>query len=223
MKIISFVSIKGGVGKSTLSRNFAFYLADKTKKKVFLVDADPQKSLTHWYMKRKTMDNYNTFSGRLKITEHPAYLREITRDHMAAAGCDYVIIDSPPEDDQFPRAIISISDYIIIPTTPGADDYFSTKRTTAVLEEGINKKNLKLKYALFVNRKLPGTVIGKEYREALSKLNTKIFKNEISNRVAVAESSYTGLTVSEYAPNSKAKSEIDKAGKEIVKWLNQNQ
>ncbi len=223
MKIISFVSIKGGVGKSTLSRNFAFYLTDKTKKKIFLVDADPQKSLTRWYMKRKTRNNYNTFNDRLKITDHPVYLRNITREHMAAAGCDYIVIDSPPEDDQFSRAIISISDYIIIPTTPGADDYFSTRQIIEVLEEGINKKNLKLKYALLVNRKLPGTIIGKEYKEALRKLNTKIFKNEIFNRVAVAESAYTGLTVSEYAPNSKAKIEFNKAEKEIIKWLNQNQ
>lgn len=223
MKIISFVSIKGGVGKSTLSRNFAFNLADRTEKSVFLADGDPQKSLTTWYMKRKTRDSYNTFNGRLKITDRPVYLRDITREDMSEAGCEYVVIDSPPEDDKFTRAIISISDFIIVPTTPGADDYFSTKKTIEVLKEGINKKNFEYKYALAVNRKLPGTVIGKEYREALKKLKVKVFKNEIANRVAVAESSYKGMSISEYAPKSKARKEFDGLGKEILKWISQNQ
>jgi chromosome partitioning protein len=47
MSIIAFTNEKGGVGKSTTSVHFAYWLADK-KKKVALIDADPQRSCSKW-------------------------------------------------------------------------------------------------------------------------------------------------------------------------------
>lgn len=47
-KVISVVSTKGGVGKTTLSANLAAYLADQGKA-VLLIDADVQPSLTQWH------------------------------------------------------------------------------------------------------------------------------------------------------------------------------
>lgn len=46
MKIISFVNMKGGVGKSTLAVNFAWCLATRLRKKVLVVDMDPQFNAT---------------------------------------------------------------------------------------------------------------------------------------------------------------------------------
>ncbi len=47
-KIISIVSTKGGVGKTTLTANLAGYLAS-IGKKVLMIDADPQPSLSSYY------------------------------------------------------------------------------------------------------------------------------------------------------------------------------
>ena len=46
MKSIVFFNNKGGVGKTTLSCNIAAYLNDKKKKRVLLVDIDPQCNAT---------------------------------------------------------------------------------------------------------------------------------------------------------------------------------
>lgn len=36
-EVISFINMKGGVGKTTLTKEIGFYLADQLKKKVLLI------------------------------------------------------------------------------------------------------------------------------------------------------------------------------------------
>lgn len=48
-KIISFINMKGGVGKTTLSIGIADLLASKGKKVLF-VDADPQFNATQAFL-----------------------------------------------------------------------------------------------------------------------------------------------------------------------------
>lgn len=48
MKVISIISTKGGVGKTTLSANLAGWLS-KLGKKVLMIDADPQPSLSSYF------------------------------------------------------------------------------------------------------------------------------------------------------------------------------
>lgn len=45
-KIIAFATLKGGVGKTTLSYNIGCMLASNNKKRVLMIDADPQSNLT---------------------------------------------------------------------------------------------------------------------------------------------------------------------------------
>ena len=46
MVVISFVNMKGGVGKTTLAVNIADFLAKRYAKKVLLIDVDPQFNAT---------------------------------------------------------------------------------------------------------------------------------------------------------------------------------
>lgn len=49
MKVISFINMKGGVGKTTLSTNFAYGLAKHFKNKVLVIDIDPQFNATQCF------------------------------------------------------------------------------------------------------------------------------------------------------------------------------
>lgn len=46
MKVVSFVNMKGGVGKTTVALNVADYLARMNEKKVAVIDVDPQFNVT---------------------------------------------------------------------------------------------------------------------------------------------------------------------------------
>ena len=45
-KIVSFINLKGGVGKTTVAVNIASILANTHKKRVLVVDLDPQTNAT---------------------------------------------------------------------------------------------------------------------------------------------------------------------------------
>lgn len=45
-KIISFINMKGGVAKTTLSKELGIYFAEQKQSKVLLIDLDPQANLT---------------------------------------------------------------------------------------------------------------------------------------------------------------------------------
>lgn len=49
-KVISFVNLKGGVGKTTLAVSYASYLGRQLGKRVLLVDLDPQTNASFWVM-----------------------------------------------------------------------------------------------------------------------------------------------------------------------------
>ncbi|MDT2671726.1 MAG: ParA family protein [Enterococcus sp.] len=51
-KIISFINMKGGVGKTTLCKEVGYHLAKIRKKRVLLIDTDPQANLTQSFFKK---------------------------------------------------------------------------------------------------------------------------------------------------------------------------
>lgn len=65
-KVISFINMKGGVGKTTLSIGIADYLARYEDKKVLMIDIDPQFNATHslldTYIEKKNNSNKNADS-----------------------------------------------------------------------------------------------------------------------------------------------------------------
>ena len=63
MQIVSFINMKGGVGKTTLAVNVAYGLASLHRKNVLIVDGDPQFNATQYLLET---DAY------LQHTEDPA-------------------------------------------------------------------------------------------------------------------------------------------------------
>ncbi|MDK9859298.1 AAA family ATPase [Staphylococcus equorum] len=58
-KIVSFINMKGGVGKTTLTINLAYTLMKEKNKKVLIVDMDPQFNATQaLFTKFKSISEY---------------------------------------------------------------------------------------------------------------------------------------------------------------------
>lgn len=76
-KIIAFMNLKGGVGKTSFVVNIATILASKYGKKVLVVDLDPQCNSTFWLLNykewgknfsNKTKSTYQIFADRIHRT-----------------------------------------------------------------------------------------------------------------------------------------------------------
>ena len=88
MRVIAFVSSKGGVGKSTLSACVAVEAA-KAGHSVYLLDLDPQQSTAAWWRRRKGPDNPLLATGVESVSRALRVIR------TKKAERDFLIVDTP--------------------------------------------------------------------------------------------------------------------------------
>ena len=206
--IISFVNQKGGVGKTTTAINLAIGLKKKNHNLVF-IDADPQGSAVQWH----TIEGNKSF----EILHHPSPIHA-TDIKQLSMNYDYVIIDAPPAIGDISKAILAVTDLAIIPLSPSALDVWSCWGTLKMIDE-IRPINSDIEVKLLINRKIPGTKIGREAREVMKKFQMNVFDTELCQRVAFIDAMTSGVSVMQYAPNSKAAGEIERLCEEIIPQL----
>lgn len=220
--IISVVNGKGGVGKSTVAINLAGSLSHQ-KAKVLLVDADPQGTTIGWLNAREGQPPEKLNLNGLRVAPRPWSAAELG-DKLAAEAqsADFTIIDCGPANGKIERAALALSDYAIIPVTPSPYDIRSAKTTVDLIREGKQDAGLRVKAFLLVSRKVVGTSLGDDVREALKVFELPILKAEICQRVALCEAGIVGQSVHEYAPGSLAAEEFDSLAEEVLKWRKRN-
>jgi chromosome partitioning protein len=203
--IISFVNQKGGVGKTTTAINLAIGLKKKNYNLVF-VDADPQGSAVQWH----AIEGNKSF----EILHHPSPIHA-TDIRQLSMNYDYVIIDAPPAIGDISKAILAVTDLAIIPLSPSALDVWSCWGTLKMVDE-IRPLNSDIEVKLLINRKIPGTKIGRDSREAMKQFQMDVFNTELCQRVAFIDAMTSGVSVMQYAPHSKAAREIERLCEEII-------
>lgn len=208
--IISFVNQKGGVGKTTAAINLASSLVRKNHKLV-LIDADPQGSAATWH----SIEDNQAF----EILDHPGELTQVDIETLETAY-EYVIIDAPPAVDDKVETILKASDLAILPVTPSSLDLWSCKETLDTMGPK-SEVPLKGKVRLLINRKIPGTRVGREVRQALDKFDTPVFETELCQRVAYIDAMKDGVSVMQFAPGSKAAGEIEQWSQEVIALLSE--
>lgn len=203
--IISFVNQKGGVGKTTTAINLAIGLKKKNYNLVF-IDADPQGSAIQWH----AIEGNKSF----EILHHPSPIHA-TDIRQLSMNYDYVIIDAPPAIGDISKAILAVTDLAIIPLSPSALDVWSCWGTLKMIDE-IRPLNSDIEVKLLINRKIPGTKIGRDSREAMKQFQMDVFNTELCQRVAFIDAMTSGVSVMQYAPHSKAAREIERLCEEII-------
>jgi len=122
--IVVVAGLKGGVGKTTTSVYLAALAAASGRRTVILVDSDPQASAAEWV---EVSDDERL--ERLTVVEAPTE-RLLTRALGKLEEEDVAIVDSPPGQERFLAAALSMASVAVIPTRVGGVE---TSRVDAVL------------------------------------------------------------------------------------------
>jgi chromosome partitioning protein len=203
--VISLINQKGGVGKTTAAINLASCLS-LMGQKTLLVDADPQGSATQW---QATSENQEFNVMQLPLPD----LHNQIKKHRHQF--DHIVVDSPPALTQVTQAIAAASDLAIIPLAPSSLDIFSSRETIQLVKD-TRRYHRGLAAKLLVYRKIPGTRLAAEARDAINAYGLEVFDTEISQRIAYVEAIISGVSVLTYAPHSIAAEEIRSLCNEIT-------
>ena len=203
--VVSLINQKGGVGKTTTAINLASALSSRNLN-VLMIDADPQGSVLQWQASGANRD-FDVIQLAM-----PDLSKKIGNHRRAF---DHVVIDSPPALSNISQEIAAASDLAIIPIAPSSLDIWSSRETIQLVTD-VGRKNKGLAARLLVYRKIPGTRLAAEARDALNAYGLDIFETEISQRIAYVEAIVSGVSVLKYSPNSVAAREIRDLCDEIL-------
>lgn len=170
-KIISFISRKGGTGKTTNAINLATTL-HKLGKKVLLVETDTNYTLnTLRKMELFKVKDGNTWFDILG-SQDSQVADELTKLKQAK-GTDYIIVDSAGKTtDEGIKKLCLVSDAVIVPTSLTQNDLLVTYQTVTDLSPA-REINPGLKILILPNR-IHSSMGIHTVRDSLKNLNAVI-------------------------------------------------
>ncbi len=193
MKIIAFLSQKGGSGKTTLAVHSAV-AAQEAGYKVVVIDTDPQHSATVWSDARES-------SSPVVATAAPGELQQVLKA-ARGEGMDFAIIDTAPHAAPEAAAIARASDLVVIPCRPTAFDVAAAGRAVAIVKAAKAKAAFVLSACPFRAPEIA------ESRTALMSYGIPVATAEITDRRAFSRAVATGRAVTEFEADGKAAEEI---------------
>ncbi len=194
MRTVALVTQKGGSGKSTLAACLAV-AAQEAGERVFLIDMDPQKSLTKWANRRndKTMP----------VEAVPAAKLADALTALAKGGVMLVIVDTPATDTPAAEAAMRACDLCLIPARPTIFDIWSSEVTRGKL------RTLAKDFAFILNQ-CPAMQESQRVLDGAAALESMggLLRPLIASRVAYQEAAREGMGPTELEPEGKAADEM---------------
>jgi chromosome partitioning protein len=211
MAIVAVAGRKGGVGKSTIAGNLAAEFAG-IGQSVIALDADPQHSLAAW-----AAQGNGVLSRCVEQIADGTTLR--ARARAAEKRAAIVLIDTPPGIPETTYQAALAADLMLLPCGPSPLDLFALKDALALSLQARAERRSKKPRIRFVPSKVQmSSNLSRGLVSSLEKMGKKVLPS-IAQRVVVAEAVSSGLTVSEFAPDSPAHEEFRALAKAIAKIL----
>lgn len=213
MQTIVINSQKGGSGKTSLCAHLAVEAERAGQGPVYLIDTDPQGTLTTWHETREAEAPH-----RIEVAQPdlPAAL-----DTLAQRGAALCLIDTAPIRPDDPAAgeqlvrLFRLADLVLVPVRPSPNDLWAVAATVAFLKQSATP------FLFVVNQATPNANITAQAIAALSH-HGPVAETIIGSRVNYAAAMTSGLTASELATRGPAATEIAALWKNITTCLHAN-
>jgi len=211
-KVIALLNQKGGAGKTTLATHLAGEFSMQASR-VTLLDADPQGSALDW-AQRRAQSGQNRLYGVFGLARDSLHQEA----PQIALQADYVVIDGPPRVAALARSAMLAADLVLIPLQPSAYDVWASQEMVQLVVEA-RVFRPQLRAAFVINRRVVGTVIGREARAALADQPFAALQAEVSQRIVFADSVAAGRLACEVAPKGAAAREISALAQSVREML----
>lgn len=211
--IVAFANQKGGCSKSTTAVHFAYWLREFKKKTVQFIDTDEQQSSSTWLQAMQLDIPVFIFKDTNAILEKIPEME---------SEADFLIIDSPASAQEITRAVLFISDLVIIPVQPSGIDLHSTGETIRLVcqAQQVRKGENKPKAATFLTRAVNRTRLKHEAIDFLSEVpDIKILETVVHQRIAVADTFGQDSVIWDFPKANAAQTEFEHLFKEIWKLV----
>ena len=202
MQVLALAKTKGGVGSTTLAACLAVE-ASRHKKRVGILDCDPQRSLERWWHSREGEKQLGLGDRQLELVEHERHLDD-TLAKARNGNYDLLVIDGPPGNIDVTELIIEAADFILIASQPSPLDVNAMDAVVDLARESGKP------YAFILTRTKPNAVATPEAGDFLSTLG-EVLKDaksgeilEIGDRVGYSAAMLRGATLPEIEPKAKA-------------------
>ena len=205
MKTLAVICQKGGVGKTTLARNLAVY-AHLSRRRVVLIDIDPQASAANWNQAREEAE-------RLDVVKTDISQLRTALAFAQRRSAELAIIDTPPRMESTQAHAASLADYLLIPTRPAFDDLKATLPTLDIARDSGKP------FATLLNFAPHGHIVSEEARAILEGLNFPVL-TQVVHQYAAFWHSAEGSSVIEHDPEGRAAAEIKTLFHTLKKVMN---
>ncbi len=207
-KVFTIAQQKGGAGKTTIACHLAVALSQGGKKKVAVVDIDPQKSLSRWHEMRE--QKLGKGKSGLTLSAIGGWRTQNEVDRLKQT-MDFVVIDSPPHAETEARIAVRAADLVILPVQPSPMDLWAVQPTIDLARQE------KAEMVLVFNRMPPRGVLADELTAQARELGVPIADSSLGSRVAFAASLYAGKSVGESEPSGLAAAEMAALAAELTR------
>jgi len=248
MKTVIFSNQKGGVGKTTLTRELGIYLAS-IGHRILLVDCDPQGNLTKSLVESAEGGLYEALTGEgTRPTAIDEHLFLLTGDFRLAlleksligeidaysrlrallaspdvGAFDYIFLDTPPSLGVLTVNALAAAGHLVVPMNPSLYSMQGTNdllRTVSKVRANLNPTLSLLGVIINAYDSIP-TITRQIRSEIESSFHGKVFSTVLSKSIRLEEAiaSRLGVIHHKHLGASRAAAEVKALGGELLSRL----